>query len=78
LTLALAALALRAKTRRGLGPFLIGLIAAVGILLGKFAWESEVTIYASIGLLVVASVWNAWPRREQLHRMPITENFKDP
>ena len=68
LTLALAALAFRARKRRGLGPFLIGLVAAMGILLGKFVWESNVTVYRCVGMLVVASVWNAWARREQLDR----------
>ena len=68
LTLALAALAFRARKRRGLGPFLIGLVAAMGILLGKFVWESNVTVYRGVGMLVVASVWNAWARREQLDR----------
>ena len=66
LTLALAALAFRAKSRRGLGPFLIGLIAAMSVLLGKFVWESNVTIYGGVGMLVVASVWDAWPRGERL------------
>src|SRR5262249_55495601 len=42
LTLALAALAFRAKSRRGLGPFLIGLIAAMSVLLGKFVWGSSI------------------------------------
>jgi len=71
LTLALAALAFRAKSRRGSGPFLIGLIAAIGILLSKFVWESNVTIYGSVGMLVVASVWNAWPRGERLAQPPV-------
>jgi len=66
LALALAALAFGAKNRRGLGPFLIGLAAAMGILLGKFVWESNATIYAGVGMLVVASVWNAWPRSDRL------------
>jgi len=71
LTLALAALAFRAKSRRGLGPFLIGLTAAIGILLGKFVWESNATIYGGVGILVVASVWNAWPRDERLAQPPV-------
>jgi mercuric ion transport protein len=71
LTLALAALAFRAKNRRGLGPFLIGLIAAMSVLLGKFVWESNVTIYSGVGMLVVASVWNAWPRDERLAQPPV-------
>src|SRR2546423_10614512 len=64
LALALTALAFRARKRRGFGPFLIGLIAAIGILLGKFVWESNATVYSGVGILIVASVWNSWPRRE--------------
>jgi len=71
LTIALTALAFRAKNRRGVGPFLVGLIAAVSVLLGKFVWESNVTIYSGVGMLVVASVWNAWPRRERLAQPPV-------
>ena len=63
LILALAALAFRATSRRGYGPFLLGLIAATGLLFGKFLWEFNPTTYSAIGLLVVASLWNAWPRR---------------
>ena len=71
LTIALTALAFRAKNRRGVGPFLVGLIAAVSVLLGKFVWESNVTIYSGVGMLVVASVWNAWPRGERLAQPPV-------
>jgi mercuric ion transport protein len=63
LVLALGALAFRAKHRHGYGPFVVGLVAAVGVLLGKFAWESNRLLYGAVGLLVIASLWNAWPRR---------------
>jgi hypothetical protein len=62
LSLALAALAFRAKQRHGCGPFLLGLVAATAVLLGKFVWESKPTMYVAFGSLVVASFWNAWPR----------------
>jgi len=62
LVLALAALAFRAKKRRGHGPFLLGMAAAVGVLLGKFLWESNDILYGAVGLLVAASLWNTWPR----------------
>ena len=62
LILALAAMAFRANSRHGYGPFLIGLVAAASVLLGKFAWESNPTRYSAVGLLVIASIWNAWPR----------------
>jgi hypothetical protein len=63
LALALAALAFKARTRHGYGPFLVGVSAAAGVLLSKFVWESNPTMYAALGLLMVSSVWNAWPRR---------------
>jgi len=63
LVVAVGALAFRADRRRGYGPFLLGLFAAVGVLVGKFWWESNPVMYAAVLVLVVASVWNAWPHR---------------
>jgi mercuric ion transport protein len=63
LVVAVGALAFRADRRRGYGPFLLGLFAAVGVLVGKFWWESNPVVYAAVLVLVVASVWNAWPHR---------------
>ena len=60
--IALGALAFRAKTRRGYGPFVIGLLASGIVLGGKFALGLDVAMYGGIALLVVASLWNAWPR----------------
>ena len=62
LALALAAMSFGASNRHGYGPLWLGLVAAAGILLGKFAWESKPTMYTAIVLLVTASMWNAWPR----------------
>jgi len=62
LLVAMAALAFGARRRRGFGPLALGLLAAVAVLLGKFAFDSDVATYAGIGLLVLASLWNAWPR----------------
>lgn len=63
LLIAVSALAFRAKTRRGYGPFGAGLAASGSILFGKFFLESDVAIYGGIGLLLAASVWNAWPHK---------------
>ena len=68
LVLALGALAFKAKQRQGYGPFLLGIVAASGVLLGKFVWESNPIIYGGVGLLVVSSLWNTWPRREKSNR----------
>ena len=64
LVFALGAMAFRANQRHGYGPFWLGLVAASGVLLGKFVWESSPTIYGAVGLLVFVSLWNTWPRRD--------------
>jgi hypothetical protein len=56
-------MAFKANSRHGYGPFLLGLLAAAAVLLGKFRWESSPTMYGAVGLLVIASLWNAWPIR---------------
>ena len=63
LAIALAGLGFRAHKRRGYGPLMLGAMAAAAVLLGKFTWDLSVMTYAGVGLLVVGSFWNAWPRR---------------
>jgi len=64
LLLALLALGFRAGRRRGSGPLIAGIGASAAILVGKFWFEVDVVMYAGVVLLVAASVWNAWPRRD--------------
>lgn len=61
LVITLALLAWR--PRRGLLPLALGLAASAVVLIGKFAYDSEFTVYAGVALLAVASFWNAWPKR---------------
>lgn len=63
LLLAIAALAIGARRRRGYAPLLIGLGAAALVLIGKFVFGSNPATYLGTAALVCASVWNAWPRR---------------
>jgi len=63
LLLAVGALAFRARTRRGYGPFVMGLGASAIMLFGKFLFNSNAIMYGGIGLLITASIWNAWPKR---------------
>ena len=63
LALAVVALGFRARRRRGYGPLAVGLAAAVLLLVGKFALDSGVAVYAAVAALVGASLWNAWPAR---------------
>ena len=63
LAIAAAALGFRASRRHGYGPFWLGLVAAAVILTGKFYFDAAPAVYAGVGLLIAASVWNGWPRR---------------
>lgn len=63
LTLAVASLFIGAASRRGCGPFWTGAEAVGFILFGKFSLNAALVMYAGVGLLVIASVWNAFPRR---------------
>ena len=54
LVLALGAMVFRARQRHGYGPFLLGVVAASGVLLGKFVWESNAIMYGAIGLLIIS------------------------
>jgi hypothetical protein len=64
LAVALAALVFRASSRRGLGPFWLGVIAAAGVIAGKFWLGSDSTTYVGVGLFVVASIWNVIPKHK--------------
>ncbi len=63
LALTLIMLAYRAGSRRGYAPFVLGVVASAIVLVGKFAFDSDIALYGGITLLVGASLWNAWPTR---------------
>lgn len=65
LAIAVAALAFRAKRRRGYLPFVIGLVASTVVLIGKFSFESDAAMYIGLAVLVAASLWNSWPKRAE-------------
>lgn len=63
LLLTLAALAFRARQRRGYGPLTLGVVASAALLIGKFYLELPPVTDGGIVLLLASSIWNAWPRR---------------
>ena len=63
LAIALAALAWQGHKRRAYGPLLLGTIGSVALVVGKFQFDSRVALYIGVALVIVASVWNAWPRK---------------
>ncbi len=70
LAIAVGALVYRAKRRRGYPPFALGLVAAAVVLIGKFIFESDPAMYAGLAILIGASLWNTWPRRQPAAACP--------
>ncbi len=64
LVVALFMLGFRARRRRGYGPLALGALSSTVLLVGKFYFESDPAMYGALGLLVAASLWNSWPRRQ--------------
>lgn len=62
LGVSLFSLAYKARHRRGLGPFFMGAAAGVLMLAGKFLLEGDTVMYVGLVVLIVASIWNSWPR----------------
>lgn len=62
---ALVMLAYGAPRRRGYRPLLLGALAVAMIVAGKFSFESVPLLVAGMALLLAASVWNSWPKKEK-------------
>lgn len=63
LVLALASLAWRARSRQGFGPLMLGVAGALALVIGQFAIAHWPTTVLGAVALLVAAVWNVWPRR---------------
>ncbi len=61
LLLSLVSLAYKAKCNKGYMPLVMGILASVVILVGKFMFASDIAMYSGIGILIIASIWNSWP-----------------
>jgi mercuric ion transport protein len=70
LVLTLAVLGFRAKQRRGHSPFLVGVVAATAVTIGKFYLDSPPITFGGILLLAIASVWNVLPGRKNTAACP--------
>lgn len=78
LLVVLASLAWRAKSRRGYAPLTLGILASAVVLTGKFYFDSDTATYAGIALLVGASLWNSWPRRNPTAPCPACVTGMEP
>ena len=59
---ALGALLYKAKSRRGYGPLALGAAATLALSFAKFVMGSDPIVYAAVSVLVLAGLWNVWPR----------------
>lgn len=64
LVVAVTGLGFRARQRHGYGPLALGILSAGVLMVGRFVVVSDVMMYCGGGLLIVASVWNSWPRKQ--------------
>ncbi|MBM3733950.1 MAG: MerC family mercury resistance protein [Acidimicrobiia bacterium] len=58
LTIAVLALAYGAPTRRGYGPFALGVVGATIVMIGKFGFDSDPAMWVGLCILVATSLWN--------------------
>jgi len=63
IVIALLSMAYKANNRRGYPPLFLGFAASATIIFGKFYLDSDSTMYGGIVLLVIASLWNTWPKK---------------
>ena len=73
LGIALAALGYRARRRRGYGPLVLGSVGSVAVLLARYVLLRPWIATAAAGLVLAASVWNAWPRKMARRSCPACE-----
>jgi hypothetical protein len=62
LAVVVIALGYQANKRRGYTPLILGALAGIGLVIGKFVIDADVAVYGSIAALVGASLWNSWPK----------------
>jgi len=64
LGISLSTMVYRAKTRHGFGPLYLGIVAGIVLMTGKFVYGSDDTMYVGLAILVAASIWNTWPKKQ--------------
>ena len=71
LSAALGALLYKAKSRRGYRPLALGTAASVALSFSKFVMGSDPITYAAVGVLVLAGLWNVWPRADAAYEIAL-------
>jgi hypothetical protein len=63
LGIVLSVLGYRARASKQRGPIILGVLASIGIVVGKFVYGFSPAIYGGITLLLIACVWDLWKGR---------------
>ncbi len=71
LSAAVGALLYKAKSRRGYRPLALGTAASVALSFSKFVMGSDPITYAAVGVLVLAGLWNVWPRTDAAYEIAL-------
>jgi len=62
----LGMLAWDARKCRRVGPLVLGMAASTVLIGGRFIIASDAALYAGIGFLMAASVWNVWSAKKRM------------
>jgi len=73
IAIALGALVYRASQRHGHRPFYLGLVASGILLLSKFHFDNDPLMWFGLVLLMTASLWNTWPKKQAQGFCPACE-----
>ena len=63
ISLSIFGLAFKAKSRRGYNPLWLGLVGIVSGVLGMY-FSIELIFYTGVAILILASIWNIIPKKE--------------
>lgn len=61
LVIALGLLAYGARRHGRWGPLVLGVVGSVAIVLARIVFQAPWSAFAGSGIILAASVWNAWP-----------------
>jgi len=65
IVVSLVPLAWKAKQRHGYRPLVLGVIASILILWGRFYLDIDGIFYTGVALFLIASIWNIWPKHKK-------------
>lgn len=69
LVVGIASIAWATRSHQNLGPLGVTVVGSAGVVVSRLLWNVPAALYASIAVLIAASVWNLWLKRQR--RAPV-------